>query len=114
MKISSIGDKGTLANERIGFKVLKDCQLKYFIVIKTKTTTHGFEHISNNAFWFLPQEVKENDQIVLYTKKGISSIKENANGTTTYFFYWGLAKPIFEFENSKIVLVNANSWTVNE
>lgn len=114
IKISSIGDKGNLTNERIGFVALKNCQLKYYVVFKTNKTQNGFENKSDASFWFLPQEVKENDQIVLYTKKGQNSVIENSNGTKTFFFFWGLNKPIFENENNKIVLINATTWRMNE
>lgn len=110
VKISSIADKGDLANERIGFKVLKDCQLKYFIVFKTSKTKNGFANIGDNAFWFIPNEVKAGDKVVLYSKKGNDSIINNKDGTKTYFFYWKLSSPIFNSENDKVVLINAKSY----
>ena len=115
LKISKIGDKGVLTNERIGFNVLRKCQLKYFLVIKThEVNSTTFFHISDAAYWFLPQEVNENDKIVLYTKQGNNSIKENPDGTKTYFFYWGLSEPIFKTVTDRIVLVNTNTWKMNE
>ena len=108
--LSSIGDKGDINNERIGFKVLKDCELKYFLVYDTYLTSGGFANKSNNVFWFLPQEAKAGDKIVLYTKGGISSISKNNDGSTTYFFYWGLNTPIFKAESDRVVLVSIKSW----
>lgn len=117
LKILSIGDKGNLANERIGFKALKNCQLKYFMVFKTVKNNVGFYNISESAFWFTPQEILENDQVVLYTKGGINSVIENPDGTKTYFFFWNRLSPIFsgpEDNNNKIVLVNINTWNLNQ
>jgi hypothetical protein len=115
LKILNIGDKGNLSDERIGFKVIKDCQLSNYIVVKTyEVNKSTFYHISDSAYWFLPQEVMENDKVVLYSKKGKNSIIENADGTKTYFFYWGLINPIFNTEKDKVVLVNANNWDMNE
>lgn len=114
LKILTIGDKGSLLNERIGLKALKKCQLKYFLVIKTRKINNGFFNVSENAYWFLPQEVNENDQVVLYSKKGVNSIIENVDGTKTYFFFWGLTKAIFDTDISTVVLVNANTWQMND
>lgn len=117
LKILSIGDKGNLANERIGFKALKNCQLKYFMVFKTIKNTNGFNNTSDSVFWFAPQEILENDQVVLYTKSGINSVKENPNGTKTYFFFWNRLFPVFngpEDIKNKIVLVNINTWSLNQ
>ena len=110
VRISSIADKGDLANERIGFNILKNCELKYYIVFKTKKTNNGFANISSNSFWFLPNQVNEGDKVVLYTKSGNNSIKENENGSKTYFFYWGLDSPLFKNKNDRIVLINAKSY----
>lgn len=113
IKISSIGDKGDFSNERIGFKALKNCQLKYFLVVKSRKSENGFKNKSDATFWFLPREVKKNDRIVLYTKEGENSIKEDDDGTKTHFFYWGLKAPIFNNEEDLIVLVNVNTWKLN-
>ena len=78
IRISSIADKGNLSSERIGFKVLQTCQLKYYIAIKTKKTEGGFRNIGDAFFWFLPQTVNKNDNVVLYTKNGENSIKEGS------------------------------------
>lgn len=113
LKITSIGDKGKLVNERIGFKVLKDCQLKYYLLTKTKKTENGFANRGDAFFWFLPQEVKTNDKVVIYTKYGKNAVKVNNDGTTTYFYYWGLNEPIFNSETDRVVLANINTWKIN-
>lgn len=110
IKISSIGDKGNLSLERIGFNVLKDCELKYFILFKTKNTANGFLNKSKNSYWFLPENLKANDKVVLYTRKGNNSIKINPNGTSTYFFYWGLESTLFNQENDRVILINVKSY----
>lgn len=110
LKISSIADKGDLSNERIGLKVLKDCNLTSFIIFKTRKTNGGFLNKSKNSYWFLPNQVEEGDKVVLYSKKGKNSIKENEDGSSTYFFYWGLTNSIFNEEVDKIVLINAKGF----
>jgi hypothetical protein len=112
--ISSIGDKGNIIDERIGFKVLEDCQLNNYIIFKTyKVTPTTFYHKNDNIYWFIPKEVKKNDKIVLYTKTGNESVIHNADGSSTYFFYWGLIKPIFDNPDKIVVLINAKSWEMS-
>ncbi len=113
IRIASIGDKGILANERIGFNIMKDCQLKFYLVAKTRTSGIGFANSGDAFFWFVPQEVKENDKVVLYTKKGKNSIMENKDGTTTYFYYWGLTEAIFKTDIDRVVLAKMNTWKLD-
>jgi hypothetical protein len=110
IRVSSIGDKGDLSNERIGFNILKSCQLKYYLLVKTSKTKNGFANIGNAFYWFLPKKVNEKDKVVIYTKAGESSVKENNDGTKTYFFFWGLDSPIFKSDSDKVVLVKADDW----
>lgn len=110
--LSSIGDKGDIKNERIGIKVLKDCDLKYYLVFKTVLDTKGFHNKSKSTYWFLSQEVKIGDKIVLYTRVGETSIKDNSDGSKTYFFYWGLDAAVFKESNDKVVLASLKSWKV--
>lgn len=110
--LSSIGSKGDLTNERIGFKVLKDCELKYFLVFKTVKREKGFFNRSNGAYWFLPQELKAGDSVVLYSKAGLDSVNTNDNGSKTYFFYWGLTAPIFNAPENCVVLASLKSWNI--
>jgi len=111
IKLNSIGNKGELANERIGFVALKNCQIKHFLLVHTNKTENGFANKGQNFYWFLPQEVKENDQIVLYSKRGQNSIINNNNGTKTYFFYWGLQEAIFKTDKDIVVLANVANWS---
>jgi len=111
--IKSIGDKGDLANERVGLTVLVTCELKYFLVIRTKKTDGGFQNKGTDYFWFLPQQVNANDKIVLYTRAGQNSVKENLDGTKTYFFYWSLSSPIFKTANDIVVLANLKNWKLS-
>jgi len=108
----SIGDRGDFNSERIGFKVLKDCELKYFLVFKTRTTAGGFYNKSNATYWFLPQQVKAGDKIVLYAKSGTDSVTRNSDGSSTYFFYWGLNSIIFQTDEDRVVIASINTWNL--
>jgi hypothetical protein len=111
--LKSIGDKGDLNNERIGFNVLTTCELKYFLVIRTKKNVNGFHNKGTDYFWFLPQQVKANDKVVLYTRSGQNSVNENSDGSKTFFFYWGLTSPIFNNADDIVVLANIKNWTLS-
>jgi hypothetical protein len=108
--LKSISDKNDLANERIGFTVSAACELKYFLVIRTIRTDGGFGNTGKDYFWFLPQQVMANDSVVLYTRSGQNSVKENLDGTKTFFFYWGLSSPIFKASDDIVVLANIKNW----
>ncbi|SMD41941.1 hypothetical protein SAMN00777080_0477 [Aquiflexum balticum DSM 16537] len=115
LKISGISDRGVLKDERIGFNVIKDCELKFYQLFRTSfSKSGGFYNRSKSAFWFAPKKVKAGDKIVVYTKSGTDNSKENANGTTTYWFYWGLNEPIFVEENYGIVLVEITDWELSK
>lgn len=111
--LKNIGDKGDLRNERIGFDVLSTCELKYFLVIRSKKTDGGFQNKGTDYFWFLPQQVKAKDKVVLYSKSGQNSVNENPDGTRTFFFYWGLKAPIFKNSDDIVVLANIKNWKLS-
>jgi hypothetical protein len=108
--ILSIGDRGDLGNERIGLKVLKECDLKYYILFSTNLTENSFYNRSKASYWFAPLKVKAQDKIVVYTKKGSDSIKSNEDGSTTYFFYWGLENPLFNEPKNGVVVGELKTW----
>ncbi|MGD9494366.1 MAG: hypothetical protein AB7V36_13545 [Bacteroidales bacterium] len=111
IKIKSYGDPGSITDERIGFEVLSDCDLKFFAVHYTYLTDNGgFYNKPMHTYWFSPLIVQAGDKVVLYTKKGVNSIKRNSDGTTTYFFYWGLNSPLLNKEKDGIVLAEMAGW----
>ena len=114
IEITSVGDKGDINNERIGLTVLRDCELKYYLIFKTSFSGNGFFHITNNSYWFTPRVVKSGDKIVLYTKNGQQSVKDNSDGSKTYFYYWGLNSPIFTDQNKGVVLAEIKNWQLSK
>jgi len=65
------------------------------------------------VFWFPDRELKAGDLVVLYTKSGSPSEKKNEGGATTYFYYWGLDKPIWADSAYRAVLVNTPLWEIS-
>lgn len=111
MRLRSYGDEGNLSEERIGFQVLRDCNLKFFVVYHTNITDGGFYNRPSDVFWFYPKDVKAGDEVVLYTKEGTDSSEKKADGHTIHFFYWGLNSPII-VKGDCIVLSEVEDWSV--
>ena len=114
LKISGIGDRGFLTDERIGFDVIKDCELKYYQLFKTNFSETGFYNRAKAAYWFAPKKVKTGDKVIVYTKRGTDNFRINQDGTTIYWFYWGLDEPIFTDVNNGIVLAEINDWKLSK
>ncbi|WP_114941748.1 hypothetical protein [Mucilaginibacter endophyticus] len=109
-----IKDRGNKLKERIIFKPDSDSELGYFILfIVEKVKKDGFSGKPSQVFWFPDINVKKNDIIVVYTKSGTPSVRENQSGNSTYFFYWDL--PSEQFSSNLIpVLVEAQGWIALE
>ena len=115
LRITGISDRGVLKDERIGFKVVKDCELKFYQLFRTSfSKSGGFYNRAKSAYWFAPKEVKAGDKIIVYSRSGKDNSQENSDGTTTYWFYWGLDEPIFVEEKYGIVLVEINNWALSK
>lgn len=110
IEISSFADQGNINEERVGLKVLQQCNLKYYAVYHTEKTSNGFFNRPKHVLWFTPREVNPGDEIVLYTKKGIdnTALRE---GKTVHFMYWGLEESIMS-PNDCLVLSEINNWSV--
>ena len=110
--IDYIKDPGNLDKERIVFAVKNDEQLgKYLIAESVLIENTRFSAKIKNVFWFPDQELKQGDLVVLYTKLGTNNINKNEDGSTTYFYYWGLSEPHLNDKKPCVVLFDA-SWEV--
>lgn len=110
--IDYIKDPGNLEKERIVFAVKNDEQLgKYLIAESYLLDNSRFSAKIRNTFWFPDQELKQGDVVVLYTKAGSNNTIKNEDGSTTYFYYWGLSEPHLNDNKPCVVLFDA-SWEV--
>lgn len=110
--IDYIKDSGNLDKERIVFAVKNDEQLgKYLIAESVLLENARFSAKIKNIFWFPDQELKQGDVVVLYTKTGENNMNKNEDGSTTYFYYWGLSEPHLNDNKPCVVLFEA-SWDV--
>lgn len=113
MKIEfiSFGDAGNIDDERIGFRVLEPCDLKFFAVYHTKKLDNGFYNRPQHVFWFYQKNVAAGDEIVLYTKEGTDSIEEREDHKV-HFIYWRLKESILK-KGDCIVISEISDWSVN-
>jgi hypothetical protein len=109
LTIRTIVDHGH-DSERIVLDVTQAANLKYYLVFDTTYLRPGA--ISNklrHTYWFAPQAVQVGDVVVLYTKKG-SNTSRQENGHTVYFYYWGLDSCVWNDEGDRALLMEANAW----
>lgn len=113
--ITSIGDKGDLKNERIGLKATKQCELKFYQLFRTEFLENGvFLNRSKATYWFAPKIINVGDKVVVYTRTGVDSYETKPDGTTVYFFYWGLTEPIFTDDKKGVVLTEIKTWQTSK
>ena len=110
IKIQEIKDRGN-DEERIVLRVLEDCNLCRYLVLDTTFDKDG--NISNknrHVYAFGDVPVRKGDYVVLYTKVGNDLRQTNANGTTSYFFYWNMLNYIWNNERDIAFLVHYDEW----
>lgn len=113
MKVSLkyVRNPGMLDKERVVFTVNKLTDIGLFGVMTSNISKDGGALSGGRqAFWFPDKEVKPGDIVVLYSKRGTLSTKENSDGTTSHFFYWNLAIPIWKAAQNGVVLFETRSW----
>lgn len=112
LKINRVVDYGTLESERVNLTVVEDCNLNYYILIDTTFSSENT--ISNkmrHTYWFKPQEVKNGDEVVLYTKAGKTKIEDiNGGKNKRYTIYWELGNSVWNNEGDAAVLFEINTW----
>lgn len=112
IEVVDIKNRGERNKERLVLKALSDLDIGYYIVFQTtKTGENTFSGNPERVFWFPDKEVEEGDLIVLYSKKGKNSSRQNKSGNTTHFFYWGQEPPIYKDEKKMAVVIEAKGWT---
>ena len=113
VKITKVIGVGNLENERVIMKAYSSVDIGRFAIFKTGVNISSGKKIINNrvrnAYWFPDKLINTNDTVVLYTKAGVTSEIKNDDGTTTYFFYWGLSVAIWAGDNGA-VLASIPEW----
>ncbi len=111
IEINKITDAGSLEKERIIFNVLLDDELGFYGAFKTKKT--GPTAVSSGikaTYWFPDRQVKKGDLVVLYSKSGVNTERNNKDGTTSHFFYWGMSDATWNDSEDSVVLFKIDEW----
>ena len=109
LEIKYIKDRGT-AEERIVLVANEDCDIGKYFVFTTKKNAEKIVYTSlKHPYWFPDKVVKKGDLVILYTKQGISSFKENQGGNTSHFYYRDNGTPLLT-ESHFTLVVEANTW----
>ncbi|HEY5073414.1 MAG TPA: hypothetical protein VII34_01875 [Pyrinomonadaceae bacterium] len=104
---------GDLERERIVLTALDNCDIgtSAIFVARRGTTSQTVEGGSiPHCFWWPDKRVKEGDLIVLYTKTGAPSVKENPSGLTSHFFYWDLNEPVWKPDKVAVLVEIGRQW----
>lgn len=98
-------------DERVLIDVLLDADLEDYILFDTTySPDHKISNKVSHPFWFPKQMVIKGDLVVLYTKKGASSLINNQNGSTSYFYYWNLDSNVWNDDGDTAILFELNGW----
>lgn len=96
LKIESIVDAGQ-ADERVVFRAVEDCDIgAYFTFISNYTNVQSkiVSTVVRAPYWFPDQKVRKGDYVVVYSKSGVNSNKDNSDSTKSYFYYRGLPSAV--------------------
>jgi hypothetical protein len=104
-------DPGNLAKERVVLFAESSCDVGKFILAETAFIKDG--EVSSNlrrTFWLPDLTVTAGDLVVIYSKVGKNSSRENSDKSTSHFLYLGKAESIWGKSDSGIVLMEVSDW----
>jgi hypothetical protein len=113
LEILNVKHRGDLDAERIIIEAHEDCDIGRFILSTAEQRKGG--KVSNKIsqpYWFPDQEVKKGDWIIVFTKDGVNSVKENSSGNKSYFYYRSLDKPILADNKTSVLLFALETWKI--
>lgn len=115
LKVDHIEGAGGLESERVVLRATANIGIGKYLVLKTKKSPDGkvFSGAIPAAYWFETINVQQGDFVILYSKAGQRSQKPiTEDGTTSYFFYWGLTEAVWASEFKPTVITAATwEWT---
>lgn len=110
LKFSNIHDIGNLERERVAFNATAETDLGFYIVFRARIAGNGVSNRLEESFWFPDKVLKAGDVVVLYTGRGTESLKRMDDGSTMYFYFWNLEKPLWNEDDSVPLLTSLAGW----
>lgn len=111
LQVKHVKDHGIKSKERIILKALDDIDVGNYLI--ADNTYYGNGEVSSkvrHTFWMPDKQVSKGDLVVVYTKNGKESTKQNESNRT-HFFYWGLKRTIWNQEEDAAVIFNISDWS---
>ncbi len=101
LEIKYVKDRGT-DKERLVLIDQEDCDIGRFFIFTSTAIGEKISPAVKHPFWLPDQKVKKGDLVVIYSRRGENSLRQNENNTT-YFYYRGFTDPILT--NGNIALI---------
>lgn len=113
VRFRRIRERGVLEQERLVFEVVEAGDIGKCAVFRVRELPNGKVSAKvSDVCWFPDKTVAAGDVVVLYTKAGNQNEKSNDDGSTSYFFYWGLSEAIWVAEDHVPVFIYIRDWDI--
>ena len=104
LSIIEIKSPGDLAHERVVVRVLEDINVGNYLLFSAIANDKGVYAGPGVGFWLPNLTVKQEDTVVIYTKKGDAKEKELGGGRKSHFIYLNRTTPIWNDDKRAAVL----------
>ena len=106
IKIKYIRDAGDIDNERLVLQTILDCEIGNYLTSVSTETNNGNSVLSGirSTYWFPDGTIPAGSLVVLYTKQGKNSVKNNNDGSKSFFYYRNETVPVFSDPNSCAII----------
>jgi len=116
LKIKSIHSAGDLSKERLVLEATEDLDVGSHVIFAARRGSAPHRTLQGGlvpfCYWLPDKKVAKGDLVVVYTKSGSTSSKQNESNTS-YFFYWDLKAPVW-VEDRYVVILEIGNWTGRE
>ncbi|KQN34312.1 hypothetical protein ASE92_11925 [Pedobacter sp. Leaf41] len=113
LEIRNVSDRGT-KEERVVLLAKEDCDIGKYLVFITRKNGESVIYTSlKEPYWFPDKVVSRGDLVILYTKKGTSSFKENKDNSKSHFYYRNLDTALLTASNFAFI-IEANTWQIEK
>lgn len=110
LKLRSIISAGDLSRERLTLRAIDDLDVGDYLVAQSGYVNDGPTTSFFHTFWFPYKQIKKNDLVVIYTKRGKERSRKLDGGNTAHFFYLDSDTPIWGASNTGALVFFAPTW----
>jgi hypothetical protein len=111
ISIKYIREPGSREHERVVLEVTeRDDVGRYILARSSLTSDRSISSDLQDVYWLPDQKVEAGDLVVIYTKSGRNKSKQNRDGSSSHFLYWGLPDPMWNERNAVPVLFCIEDW----